>query len=297
MSIMKSLRALVAATGLALMFALPVVAQDAAPAAPAAQEIDPVRLAAARDLLTASKVEEHLTKTLPAMFQQMTGPMVDHFAGSVPDEAARERFRKAMTAIMEVMQREFVARRGDIMDIAAKVYARTFTVEEMNAVATFLRSPVGTRFVDATPELQRKVVELFTNLATGKPLPKPAETDAAKLAAARQMFTASKLDATLDAMFAALSETRADRGNALLDNLKSRRGEIVDVLASTYAETFTVEEMNEVTAFYNSPHGAKLVQAMPAMMQETANATHEVAQRFAADIGKKITEELRKTQP
>lgn len=295
---MNALRALAASVVLALCLASPAPAQGTPPpAADEQQPIDPARLAAARDVLIASKVEENLTKMLPAMFDQMTAALVEHFAAGLPDDAARDRFRKASAVIIGATQRQFVERRGEVLDIVAQVYARTFTVEEMNAISGFLRSPVGTRFVDSTPGLQQKVTELFTNLAIGKPLPKPADTDPAKLDAARQMFAASKLDATLDAMFNSLPPTAGSGDNAFLNTLKSRRGEMVDVLAATYAETFTVEEMNEVTAFYTSPQGVKLIEALPAMLRETSRATTEFARRFAADLSKQITEELRKIQP
>lgn len=298
MTRMNALLALAASVVLALPLASDARGEGTPPATAAAEQpVEPARLAAARDLLAASKVEENLTKMLPALFEQMTAAMVEHFSTRLRDDAAREKFRKATAVIVGATQQQFMERRGEVFDIVAKVYAKTFTVEEMNAVATFLRSPVGTRFVDSTPALQRKVTELYTNLAVGKPLPKPAETDPAKLAAARQMFVASKLDATLDAMFASLPSGAGAAENTFLNNLKSRRGEIVDVLAATYAETFTVEEMNEVTAFYTSPQGAKLIEALPAMLQETSRATTEFAQRFAADLGKQIAEELRKIQP
>jgi uncharacterized protein len=297
MRISTALRVLAASLGLALAFAPPAVGQATPPAAaPAEQQIDPARLAAARELLAAAKIEETLTKTLPMMLEQMSGPMVDHFAGTLKDDAARETFRKTSAAVTRATQQQFAEQQGEVIEIVAKVYARSFTVEEMNAIAGFLRSPHGARFMELTPVLQRKVVELFTNLALGKPLPTPAPSDPAKLAAAREMFVASNLDATLDAMFATLPKSPVKEENAFIEGFKAKRGEIIDILAQTYAETFTVDEMNAVTTFYKSPEGVKLVQAMPAMLQETSAATADFTRRFAADLGKKIGEELRKVQ-
>jgi hypothetical protein len=165
---MNALLALVALVVLAVPLAPASHAQGTPPpAATAEQPADPEHLAAARDLLAASKVEENLTKILPTIFEQMTGAMVEHFSTRLRDDAAREKFRKASVIIVEATQRQFLERRGEVLDIVAQVYAKTFSVEDMSAVATFLRSPVGTRFVDSTPSLQRKVTELFTNLALG----------------------------------------------------------------------------------------------------------------------------------
>ncbi|MEZ5856300.1 MAG: DUF2059 domain-containing protein [Hyphomicrobiaceae bacterium] len=41
---------------------------------------------------------------------------------------------------------------SDVLDASAKFYAERFTVEELNALATFLKSPTGQKFVKAAPE-------------------------------------------------------------------------------------------------------------------------------------------------
>jgi hypothetical protein len=48
---------------------------------------------------------------------------------------------------------------------------------------------------------------------------------------------------------------------AVLETYQSRKGELLDQFARIYATRFTVEELQQIVAFYESPTGAKLAQA------------------------------------
>lgn len=57
-----------------------------------------------------------------------------------------------------------------------------------------------------------------------------------------------------------VDETDAAVGK-ILEEYRDRKGELIDQFARIYALRFTVEELQEIVAFYESPTGQKLAQA------------------------------------
>jgi uncharacterized protein len=70
--------------------------------------------------------------------------------------------------------------------------------------------------------------------------------------------------------------------------------EVIDQIAAVYARTFTADELREAVAFYRGPTGQKIVQKLPAVLQESM----AVGQRFGQSIGNELrdrmVDELRK---
>lgn len=67
-----------------------------------------------------------------------------------------------------------------------------------------------------------------------------------------------------------LSKTVADS----IEDYKGRKGELIDQFARVYVQKFSIEELKEIVAFYESPTGAKL-----------ANANAEVNQQIQSIMG------------
>jgi len=68
----------------------------------------------------------------------------------------------------------------------------------------------------------------------------------------------------------------------VLETYKDRKGELLDQFARVYAVRFTVEELQEIVAFYESPTGQKLAQAntevngdLQAVLQVFTNNTRD----------------------
>ena len=80
----------------------------------------------------------------------------------------------------------------------------------------------------------------------------------------------------------------------LLEGFQARIGELVDAVAVIYASNFSAEELRAVTAFYKTPAGQKFLQKTPAVMQQTMAAGQQFGQSAAADMQKRMIEELRK---
>ena len=69
-----------------------------------------------------------------------------------------------------------------------------------------------------------------------------------------------------------------------------RKGELIDQIATLYAEQLSVEELNSIIGFYRSPAGLKMIAIQPHMMRQAM----VLGQRWGADIGREIEEEARR---
>lgn len=81
---------------------------------------------------------------------------------------------------------------------------------------------------------------------------------------------------------------------AMMQMMNARLGAFLDATAVIYARHFTPEEMRQITAFYRQPVGEKLLQKMPAVLQETLALGNQFCQLITKDMQNRIIEELRK---
>jgi hypothetical protein len=65
-------------------------------------------------------------------------------------------------------------------------------------------------------------------------------------------------------------------------------------LVKMYTEAFTEKELKDLTAFYKTPLGKKLLQKQPALMQKGAELGAKKVQDNAAELRKMIEDELKK---
>jgi uncharacterized protein len=134
---------------LGLMIAFPslVLAQQTPPADPpgasSKANVDPARLGAARDLLDATNTDAQFTTIIPLMFKQMRE--------SLPAQGPQQ--QAEVGKVFDEIEKQFLARRSEIVDQIAVLYASKFSADEMKALADFYRSPVGQKFIAAVPEL------------------------------------------------------------------------------------------------------------------------------------------------
>ena len=80
----------------------------------------------------------------------------------------------------------------------------------------------------------------------------------------------------------------------MLEGMSARVNEIVDEITALYARTFSVEELNAITAFYRSPVGQKFLLKLPAITQESMVIGQKFGQSVASEMQERIVEELRK---
>ncbi|MEP2981525.1 MAG: DUF2059 domain-containing protein [Lentilitoribacter sp.] len=78
--------------------------------------------------------------------------------------------------------------------------------------------------------------------------------------------------------------------------LASRRADLENEAANIYAKNFSIEELNEVAAFYNSETGKKLLSVSPAMGRELLRAAEIWGAGITRDLNeassKVLTEKL-----
>ncbi len=111
------------------------------------------------ELLSVSRVESLLADNLKAVEEMistgMSQQMSQQFAGQ-PELLAKQKEiqSKAIALLKEGMS--WAALKGDF----AKIYADTFSEEEIKGLIAFYKSPVGQAFVTKQPELMRGAMEV-----------------------------------------------------------------------------------------------------------------------------------------
>ena len=69
---------------------------------------------------------------------------------------------------------------------------------------------------------------------------------------------------------------------------------MAELFAQVYVRNFSVAELRDITAFYGTPTGQALLAKMPIVMQQSMLAGQQFGQAIAADLQKRVVEELRK---
>jgi uncharacterized protein len=91
-----------------------------------------------------------------------------------------------------------------------------------------------------------------------------------------------EIERDYDAMGAMMVDAYAPFYNAMLD-----------AAASTYADTFTIDELRQIEAFYRLPVGQKLLQKSPAIVQQTDSAVQDIGRKASDEIKARLTDALR----
>jgi hypothetical protein len=79
----------------------------------------------------------------------------------------------------------------------------------------------------------------------------------------------------------------------ILDKMNAKLGGLTNEMASVYANNFTAAELHDLTAFYKSPTGQKLLRIMPVVTSQTMAAGQKFGQAAAEEARKQMMEELR----
>ena len=104
-----------------------------------AQEISPSHLAAALDVVISTKTGQNFDNVLPALAIQVQ----DQLIRIRPDLHAQ------ITAAVDAMALELVPRRAELNNDIARIWAQAFTEEELVAIATFYKSPAGSKLAES----------------------------------------------------------------------------------------------------------------------------------------------------
>jgi hypothetical protein len=113
-----------------------------------AQAPDPERLAAAKEMMEASRVDRQFAQVIPLLLDRLK----ESFSRVAPER------REIIENVFEQMQSKFVSRRSELLDEIAVLYAQRLEAAEMRAVAEFYRSPVGSKLIDVQPEIMQESI-------------------------------------------------------------------------------------------------------------------------------------------
>ena len=89
-----------------------------------------------------------------------------------------------------------------------------------------------------------------------------------------------------------VDETDAAVGK-ILEEYRDRKGELLDQFARVYAVRFTVEELQEIVAFYESPTGQKLAQANTEVNSDLQAVLQVFTNNTRSEFFAKVRAELR----
>lgn len=151
------LLALIAAGGPVRAQQAPAAPADSTTATPAAPlpslpqpqpDVPPAQLAAARDVVISSGMARSFEPMVPQLEEQI--PLVV--------TRTRPELAKDLTGVLAGLQPEFAKKTDEMIDIAAKIYARGMSEDELKTTAAFFNSPAGKKYVDAQPIMLDQLV-------------------------------------------------------------------------------------------------------------------------------------------
>lgn len=133
---------LTAAAALCLVLATPALPQRAA--APSQEGV-----AAAKELMAVTGAEKNMDIMMANMIPQFASILKQQR----PDQAA------AIDEVFASLSTRMMARKQEMLDLIAPLYAERFSAEELKQVTAFFKSATGVKFVAAQPEiLQRSML-------------------------------------------------------------------------------------------------------------------------------------------
>jgi hypothetical protein len=97
----------------------------------------PDAMAAAKELMTTMKSVDQFKAVMPSLMKALKPAIVQN----------RPEVERDYDALAPLLLETMNARVGEIIDTVAAIYARNFTVAELNEIIAFYRGPTGQKFV------------------------------------------------------------------------------------------------------------------------------------------------------
>lgn len=154
-----------ALTSLCLALATPATfAQASPPVSGTSAAVDPRALSAANQLLDAmhyrsiaDNMFEQMRRSMPAMMRQGAAAAINNNAklDDAQKKAALVKVDSELPQALAAMDAVFsdTTMHDEIMQATAELYARHYTVDELQQIAAFYRTPVGAKMLATMPQL------------------------------------------------------------------------------------------------------------------------------------------------
>lgn len=156
--------------------------------------------------------------------------------------------------------------------------------------------------------MQRSMLRFVTALALtvvlGANLAKAQEADPQALDSSRKIAALTNAQSTGDQVLSLImpqltelvvranpgkeAEARTIMDQKIAPAMREMLPEMVEMTAQIYARHFTVEELTQLTEFYGTPLGQKLIQTQPALVAEAGQA----GQQWAIKVMQKVLQDL-----
>jgi len=115
-----------------------------------AQGPDPARVAAAKQMMEAAGAARQFDEAMPLIASQMSQSFM---------RLAPEKGNEIAEVFLQLMPR-FLAKKGILLGQIAGLYATELTLEELNGIVAFYKSPVGAKFAAVQPGIMRQSMAL-----------------------------------------------------------------------------------------------------------------------------------------
>ena len=132
----------------ALFIAVTILA--ALPGMSSAQTPDTTRIAAAKQMMEVAGTAAQFDQVMPLMSQQMSQAFKNLAPGSATE----------IDDVFRQLVPKFIERKGELLDQIATLYATEMTLDELNAIVAFYKSPVGAKFASVQPKILRDSMAL-----------------------------------------------------------------------------------------------------------------------------------------
>jgi uncharacterized protein len=139
------------------VFALAFLLSGTAAFQAQAQEIPAAHLDAARKAIDSLGVTDRYDNILPAISERLKA----QFIQSSPN------FQDQISAIVDEQALALAPRRAALENEAATIYAKSFSVEELNTISTFFNTEAGKKLLSSTPLVSRELGRAAEIWSTG----------------------------------------------------------------------------------------------------------------------------------
>lgn len=113
-----------------------------------AQEPTAAQLAAARDVVLTTGVTRSFDGIIPNYMVQVTRTLTQ----------TRPELTKQVEDTLKALRPEFEAKKADLINTAAKIYASDMSEAELKEIAAFFNSAAGKKYVNSQPDMLNKLV-------------------------------------------------------------------------------------------------------------------------------------------
>jgi uncharacterized protein len=156
---------------------------------------------------------------------------------------------------------------------------------------------------------RRVLIAVLVSLVVGYPVVAQPRASEDAMAAARSFVDASGAAAQFDQVmplmadqlskaFRSLAPNRArEIDEAMAEVVKrfvTRKSELIDEIAAIYADKLSVDDLREITKFYQTGAGRRMVEALPEVTRRAAAVGQTWGQRIGAEIANEMRRELRR---